>query len=204
MARYTGPKAKIVRRFGVNIFGSAKFDKILKNKPYGPGQHGQSRKKHSEYAVQLMEKQKVKLMYGVLEKQFRRYYKKATQTKGITGAILMTMLESRLDNTVHRLGFANTRDFSRQLVRHRHIHVNGRIVDIPSYECKPGDIISIKEKSRKIPGIHESLKNVSDKHIVPWLDLDKANLEGTFKDYPNRPDIPIEVNETLIVELYSK
>lgn len=205
MARYTGPKGKIVRRFGVNIFENAKFDKLLKNKPYGPGQHGQNRRrKDSEYAIQLMEKQKVKLMYGVMEKQFRRLYKNAATSKGITGEILLRALESRLDNTVYRLGFANTRDFGRQLVRHRHILVNGRTVDIPSYECRPGDIISIKEKSRKIPGIHESLKNVSDKHMVPWLDLDKANLEGTFKEYPNRPDIPVDVNETLIVELYSK
>jgi small subunit ribosomal protein S4 len=204
MARFTGPKGKIVRRFGANIFGNSKFDKLLKKKPYGPGEHGQARKKQSEYAVQLMEKQKVKLMYGVLERQFRRYYKKASKAKGITGHNLMIVLESRLDNTVYRLGFANTRDFARQLVRHRHILVNGKIVDIPSYGCKPGDVISVKEKSKKIVGIHESLRNTSDKHMVPWLELDKANLSGVFKEYPHREDIPAEVNETLIVELYSK
>ena len=206
MARFTGPKGKIVRRFGMNIFGNAKLDNLLKKKAHGPGQHGQSRgrKKTSEYAIQLMEKQKVKLMYGVLEKQFRRYYKNASQAKGITGHNLMTMLEGRLDNTVYRLGFGNTRDFARQLCRHRHILVNDRIVDIPSYQCKPGDTISVKEKSRKIPGIHDSLKNTSDQHMVPWLELDKANLAGTFKDRPNRADIPVEINETLIVELYSK
>jgi small subunit ribosomal protein S4 len=204
MARYSGPKGKIVRRFGVNIFGSAKYDKILKKKAYGPGQHGQARKKKSEYAVQLMEKQKVKLMYGVLEKQFRRYYKNAVSTKGMTGENLMIFLESRLDNTVHRMGFANTRDFGRQLVRHRHILVNGRIVDIPSYRCNPGDVISIKDSSKKIPGIHDSLRSVSDKHMVTWLELDKATLQGTFKEYPTRQDIPVEVNERLIVELYSK
>jgi small subunit ribosomal protein S4 len=204
MARYVRPKGKIVRRFGMNIFENSKYDKILKERGYGPGQHGQARKKPSEYAIQLNEKQKVKLMYGVLERQFRRIYKSAAQAKGITGENLMRQLESRLDNTVFRLGFANTRAFARQLTRHRHILVNGKIVDIPSYNCKPGDEITIRPRSRKIPGIHEALKNVSDKHMVPWLELDKANLQGTFKDYPNRTDIPVEVNETLIVELYSK
>ncbi len=204
MEKYTGPKGKIVRKFGENIFGNPKYDKLLNKKPYPPGQHGLSRRKLSDYAMQLREKQKLKYMYGLLEKQFRLYFKKAERMKGITGENLLQLLESRLDNTVYRLGFAVTRMQSRQMVLHRHITVNDQIVNIPSYILKTGDVIQVREKSRRHAMFHDALKKVRAEKIYPWLNLDKAQLSGTFLEKPQRADIPVNVQENMIVELYSK
>ncbi|MCK4754219.1 MAG: 30S ribosomal protein S4, partial [Calditrichia bacterium] len=174
-------------------------------RPYAPGQHGQARKMGlSEYGIQLREKQKVRKIYGILEKQFRNYFAKADQLKGVTGENLLRLLESRLDNTIYRLGFAQSRKQARQLVRHRHFTVNGRLVDIPSYLLRPGDIISVKDKSKKLSVLHDSMRKIRDEEMYPWLKLEKAQIEGTFVDWPNRNDIPIQVQENLIVELYSK
>lgn len=204
MARYKGPRGKIVRKFGENIFGNPKFDRLLAKKPYPPGQHGMKRKKVSDYALQLREKQKVKYMYGLLEKQFRRFFSKAERMKGVTGENLLQLLESRLDNTVYRLGFATTRAQARQMVLHRHIMVNGHVVNIPSFILKPGDVIQVKEKSRRLAMFHEALKRVDADRMLPWLELDKANMTGKFLDRPKREDIPVNVQESMIVELYSK
>ncbi|NOX90486.1 MAG: 30S ribosomal protein S4 [Calditrichaeota bacterium] len=204
MARYNGPKGKIVRKFGENIFGNPKFDRLLAKKPYPPGQHGMKRRKLSDYALQLKEKQKLKYMYGLLEKQFRRFFLKAERMKGVTGENLLQLLESRLDNTVYRLGFALTRDQARQIVLHRHIMVNGKVVNIPSYILKPGDIIQVRDKSRRLSMFHESLKRVDADRMLPWLELDKAGMTGKFLDRPKREDIPVNVQESMIVELYSK
>ncbi len=204
MARYKGPRGKIVRKFGENIFGNPKYDRLLAKKPYPPGQHGMKRKKVSDYALQLREKQKVKYMYGLLEKQFRRFFSKAERMKGVTGENLLQLLESRLDNTVYRLGFATTRAQARQMVLHRHIMVNGRIVNIPSFILKPGDVIQVREKSRRLSMFHEALKRVDADRMLPWLELDKANMTGKFLDRPKREDIPVNVQESMIVELYSK
>lgn len=209
MARYTGPSCKICRREGEKLFlkgircstNKCSFEK----RGFAPGQHGKSRKfKSSEFGIQLREKQKVKMIYGVLEAQFRNYFKKAEREKGITGENLLKMLESRLDNSVYRLGFAASRREARQLIRHRHFSVNGRIVDIPSYLLKKDDTIKVRDKSKKLDMIHSSMKRMREGKLLPWLSLDKANMEGVFLDYPKRPDIPINVNESLIVELYSK
>ncbi|APF17678.1 30S ribosomal protein S4 [Caldithrix abyssi] len=204
MARYKGPRGKIVRKFGENIFGNPKFDRLLAKKPYPPGQHGMKRKKVSDYALQLREKQKVKYMYGLLEKQFRRFFHKAERMKGVTGENLLQLLESRLDNTVYRLGFATTRAQARQMVLHRHIMVNGQVVNIPSFILKPGDVIQVREKSRRLAMFHEALKRVDADRMLPWLELDKANMTGKFIDRPKREDIPVNVQESMIVELYSK
>jgi small subunit ribosomal protein S4 len=204
MARYTGPKGKLVRKFGENIFGNPKYDKILNNKPYPPGQHGMGRKKVSDYGIQLKEKQKLKIMYGLLEKQFRKYFKKAERMKGVTGENLLLLLESRLDNTIFRLGLAVSRSQARQLVLHRHITVNGRVVNIPSYLLTKGDTIQVREKSRRLSVFHESLKKVRAENMYPWLNLDKAKLTGEFLYPPQREEIPVNVQENMIVELYSK
>jgi len=204
MARYTGPRGKIVRKFGENIFGNTKYDKLLNQKPYPPGQHGLSRKKFSDYALQLREKQKVKYMYGMLEKQFRVFFKKAEQMRGVTGENLLQLLESRLDNTVFRLGFSVSRMQARQMVLHRHITVNGKIVNIPSFILRKDDIIQVREKSRRLGMFHDALRKVRTENVYPWLDLDKAQLKGTFLDKPQRADIPVNVQENMIVELYSK
>ncbi len=204
MARYKGPRGKIVRKFGENIFANPKFDRLLAKKPYPPGQHGMKRKKVSDYALQLREKQKVKYMYGLLEKQFRRFFSKAERMKGVTGENLLQLLESRLDNTVFRLGFATTRAQARQMVLHRHIMVNGKVVNIPSYILKPGDVIQVREKSRRLAMFHEALKRVDADRMLPWLELDKASMTGKFLDRPKREDIPVNVQESMIVELYSK
>lgn len=203
MGRNTGPKAKLVRKFGENIFGNPKFDKILKDKPHGPGEHGMKRKKVSEYGIQLKEKQKLKITYGLYERQFRNYFEKANKQKGRTGENLIKLLERRLDNVVYRLGFAASRMQARQLVSHRHILVNGSLVDIPSYLLSPGDVIQIKEKSRKMDLIHNALKRVRE-NTYGWLTIDKASLSGTFVQIPDREDVPVNSNEQLIVELYSK
>ncbi len=209
MARYTGPVCKLCRREGQKLFlkgarcVSAKC--AFEKRSYPPGQHGLSkRSKLSEYGIQLREKQKVKRIYGVLEKQFKNYYEKAARQKGVTGENLLKILESRLDNVVYRLGFAPSRKAARQLVLHKHFMVNGRVVNIPSFLLRPGDVVSVREKSKKLGLIHESLRRIKDENLVPWLRLDKARLQGEFMDVPNRQDIPIEVQESLIVELYSK
>lgn len=203
MARHTGPKAKLVRKFGENIFGNQKFDKILSNKPYGPGQHGAGRKRVSDYGVQLKEKQKLKIMYGLFEKQFRNVFKKADKMRGITGENLLQLLERRLDNTVYRLGFANSRAQARQLVLHRHLTVNGGTVNIPSYVLKPGDVIAVRQKSKKMDVFHNALR-IRKTNPYEWVEVEKANLSGTFVKIPERSEIPVNVNEQLIVELYSK
>lgn len=202
MARYLGSKTKIARRFREPIFGP---DKSLDKRPYGPGQHGQSRKrtKQSEYSIQLNEKQKVKYTYGVLEKQFARTFHLAAVAKGITGENLIKFLEARLDNTVFRMGIAPTRNGARQLVSHRHILVNGKIVNIPSYQLKPGDIISVREKSKSLETIVDSIQGKNIKRFN-WLEWDMNLLSGKFLNYPDRDQIPENIKEQLIVELYSK
>lgn len=203
MARNTGPKAKLVRKFGENIFGNPKFDKILSNKPYGPGQHGAGRKRVSDYGLQLKEKQKLKIMYGLFEKQFRNLFKKADQMRGITGENLLQLLERRLDNTIYRLGFATSRQQARQIVSHRHITVNGKSVNIPSFLLKPGDIVAVRDQSKKMDVFHNALR-IRKSNPYEWVEVEKANLSGTFLKIPERSEIPVNVNEQLIVELYSK
>ncbi len=201
MARYTGPKTKIARKFREPIFGP---DKSFEKKNYPPGQHGNSkrRKKVSEYGVQLAEKQKAKYTYGILERQFRNIFDKATRKKGITGTVLLQLIEARLDNVVFRLGIAPSRSAARQLVGHKHITVNGNIVNIPSYEVKAGDIISVREKSKSLVAITDSLARKSNK--FSWFEWDDATLSGKFLNYPEREEIPENIKEQLIVELYSK
>lgn len=201
MARYTGPKTKIARKFGEPIFGP---DKVLSKKNYPPGQHGNSRRrKTSEYGIQLREKQKAKFTYGLLERQFRRTYEKALRTKGITGVILMQLLESRLDNIVYRLGFAPTRAGARQLVSHRHITVDGEVVNIPSYQVRPGQVIAVREKDKSMEVILNSLSGFNHSKY-PWIEYDELNMSGVFLHIPEREDIPENIKEQLIVELYSK
>jgi len=205
MAKIKTPKGKLVRKFGENIFGNPKFDKLLNRKPYAAGQHGQSRRRRlSNYGVQLKEKQKIKTMYGILERQFRNYFEKADKMVGETGTNLMQMLESRLDNVVYRLGFASTRPAARQLVNHAHVIVNNRKVNIPSYMVKPGDVIQIRDRSKKMDLIVESMKRIKGDLDLPWLDLDKARMTGTVIAIPERDDMQVLVNEQLVVELYSK
>ena len=201
MARYTGPKTKISRKFGEPLFGE---DRSLEKKNYPPGQHGNTKRraKKSEYAIQLMEKQKTKYTYGILEKQFRNMYDKANRGKGITGELLLQLCESRLDNVVYRMGISNTRDGARQLVSHKHILVNGSIVNIPSYNLRPGDKISIREKSKSLKSIESSLReNLSE---YEWIKFNRERLEGEFVSLPEREQIPENIKEQLIVELYSK
>lgn len=201
MARYTGPRAKISRRFGEPIFGPSK---ALAKKAYPPGHHGRGRRrKQSEYAVQLLEKQKAKYTYGVLEKQFANIFHKASRKGGITGTVLLQMLESRLDNTVFRMGIAPSRRAARQLVSHKHITVNGQIVNIPSYSLKPGDKVGVREKSKSLEAVTDSLAaRVGKKYS--WVEWDATSLEGIFVNVPAREDIPENIQEQLIVELYSK
>ena len=201
MARYTGPKTKIARKFGEPIYGS---DKYYEKRNFPPGQHGaaKKRKKVSEYGLQLNEKQKAKYTYGILERQFRNIFDKASKKKGITGVILLQLIESRLDNVVYRLGIAPTRDAARQLVSHRHITFNGRVLNIPSAMLKPGDIVAVREKSKSLEVITNAVEGHSN--TFSWLEWDSATLTGKFMNYPNREDIPETINEQLIVELYSK
>ncbi|MDD2436363.1 MAG: 30S ribosomal protein S4 [Massilibacteroides sp.] len=201
MARYTGPKTRIARKFGEAIFGP---DKVLSKKNYPPGQHGNTRKrKTSEYGIQLREKQKAKYTYGVLEKQFRNLFEKASRSKGITGEVLLQLLESRLDNTVYRLGIAPTRAAARQLVSHRHITVDGKIVNIPSYAVKAGQIVGVREKSKSFEVISDSLSGFNHSKY-PWIEWDAASMAGKVLHIPERSDIPENIKEQLIVELYSK
>jgi small subunit ribosomal protein S4 len=201
MAKYIGPKTKIARKFGEPIFGP---DKILSKKNYPPGQHGNNRrKKTSEYGIQLREKQKAKFTYGVLEKQFRNLYEKAQSKPGVTGVILLQFLECRLDNMVYRLGFAPTRAGARQLVSHRHITVNGKVVNIPSYHVLPGQVVAVREKDKSMEVIAASLNGFNHTKY-PWIEFNAQNLSGTLLHVPEREDIPENIKEQLIVELYSK
>ncbi len=205
MAKYKGARGKLVRKFGENIFGNAKFDRLLNRKSYAPGQHGQSRRRRlSNYGLQLREKQKIKYMYGLLEKQFLNNFKKAEMMKGETGTNMMQLLERRLDNVVYRLGFAPTRPAARQLVNHYHFLINGKPVNIPSYLLKPGDLVQVKEKSKKLDLILESLKRIKGDIDLPWLELDKAKMKGSFIAVPERDQMNLTIDERLVVELYSK
>ena len=202
MARYTGPSTKIARKFGEAIFGE---DKAFEKRNYPPGQHGMSKRrgKKSEYAVQLMEKQKAKYTYGILEKQFRNLFKKASAASGVTGEILLQLCEARLDNVVYRMGIAPTRRGARQIVSHRHITVNGEIVNIPSYRLKEGDVVAVREKSKSLQTIENSLISASNT-VYEWLTWNSDKKEGTFVKVPARIQIPENIKEQLIVELYSK
>jgi small subunit ribosomal protein S4 len=204
MARYTGPTTKKARAFGDPIFG---FDKSFERRKYPPGQHGQTRKKKqaSNYSLQLTEKQKAKYTYGVLERQFRKTFASATRRHGVTGEVLLQLLEARLDNTVYRLGIAPTRRGARQLVGHRHVTVNGQVVNIPSYSLKPGDVVSVRGKSRglEIVTMHVGAKT-SNVRQFGWLEWNPDKMQGIFLAYPQRDQIPERINEQLIVELYSK
>ncbi len=208
MSRYIGSVCKLCRRERQKLF--LKGQKCLtdacpiEKRNYPPGQHGLNRRvKISEYGIQLREKQKIKRMYGLLETQFKNYFFEANRRKGITGDNLIKILESRLDNVLYRIGFAPSRKAARQLIRHRHIIVNNRLVDIPSYLLSPGDVIKIKEKSKKLDIIHDSLKRMKDNQY-PWLSTDKAALSGIFLQVPERAEVPLDVNEQLVIELYSK
>ncbi len=201
MARYTGPKSKIARKFGEAIFGD---DKAFEKKNYPPGHHGNNRRrgKKSEYAIQLMEKQKAKYTYGILERQFRNLFAKANRSKGVTGEVLLQLCESRLDNVVYRMGLAASRRGARQLVSHRHITVNGEVVNIPSYALKSGDVVGVREKSKSLQTIENALEASS--HVYEWITWNSEKKEGTFVSVPEREQIPENIKEQLIVELYSK
>ena len=201
MARYTGPKSRIARKFGEGIFGA---DKVLSKKNYPPGQHGNSRKrKTSEYGVQLREKQKAKYTYGVLEKQFRNLFEKAATAKGITGEVLLQLLEGRLDNVVFRLGIAPTRAAARQLVSHRHITVDGKVVNIASYHVRPGQVVAVREKNKSMEVILDALSGFNHSKY-PWIEYSDSSMSGVYLHIPEREDIPENIKEQLIVELYSK
>jgi small subunit ribosomal protein S4 len=203
MAKYNGPRARVCRRLDFPVFESPKFASIRKN--YIPGQHGQSRRsKLSNYGIQLREKQRIKYLYGILEKQFRNCFKKAQNRMGPTGHNLLVILESRLDNTIYRLGLAPTRRSARQLVSHKHFIVNDRVTNIPSFQLKAGDVVQVRDKSKKLELFQESMRRVQGDNPAPWLTLDKAKLRGSFDNYPERDQIPEPVNEQLVVELYSK
>ena len=211
MARYRDPVCKLCRREGLKLY--LKGDRCQSpkcplegRKIQPPGEHGLDRRrpKKTEYGLQLREKQKIRRFYGILEKQFRLYYKKASQMKGVTGENLLVMLESRMDNVVYRIGFAPSRAAARQMVRHRHFLVNGKTVDIPSAQAKPGDVIRVRDRSLKIELIHESMKKVREGSLPEFLDLDKAKMEGIYKSIPTRDQVQVDANEQLVVELYSK
>jgi len=201
MARYIGPKSKIARRFKEPIFGS---DKALEKKNYPPGQHGLTKKraKQSEYAVQLMEKQKVKYTYGLLERQFAKIFNRASRLHGITGELLLQLIESRLDNVVYRMGIAPSRSAARQLVGHNHITVNGGVVNISSFTLKPGDVVAVREKSKVLEVIANNVSTSTSQYA--WIEFDKAKMEGKYTSFPQRTQIPENIKEQLIVELYSK
>lgn len=207
MARYTGPKVRISRRLGVNVFENTKGSKALERRPFPPGTHGRTRRRGagSEYLLQLQEKQKAKYTYGVLERQFRKTFVNATRKHGVTGEVLLQLLEARLDNTVFRMGISPTRKGARQLVSHRHITVNGKVVNIPSYSLKPGDVVAIRGKSRNLDCITISVGGkTSDVRKYPWIEWNPDKASGIFLTYPQRDTIPEKINEQLIVELYSK
>lgn len=208
MARYTGPVCKLCRREGMKVFlkgercytDKCSFDR----RPYPPGQHGQRRIKFTEYGIRLREKQKVRRMYGLVEKQFRRYFGEADRIKGVTGENLLQLLERRMDSVVYRLGFARTRSEARQLVRHRHISVNGKTVNIPSFLVKPGDVIAVRDRSKEKAIFADALQHVERRATPAWLDLDKEKFAGTVKSMPNREEITLPIQEQLIVEFYSR
>jgi len=207
MARYIGPKCKLSRRQGTDLFLKSRArpleSKCQLEKP--PGQHGDNRQRRlSDYGVQLREKQKLRHMYGVLERQFRNYYKEAARRRGATGELLLQLLESRLDNVVYRMGFGSTRSEARQLVSHKAILVNGRVVNIPSYQVSQNDLISVRERARSQVRIQDSLAVAEQIGFPEWLEVDAKKMEGTFKTVPERADLPAEINESLVVELYSK
>ena len=205
MAKSSVPKGKLVRKFGENIFGNPKYDSLLNKKPYTPGQHGPTRRRRlSNYGVQLREKQKIKAMYGVLERQFRNYFHKAEKMTGETGTNLLQLLECRLDNVVYRLGLASTRSQARQMVSHAHFLLNNRRCNYPSATVKPGDVIQVRERSKKMEIIMEAMKRIKGDTGLPWLELDKAKMTGTFLAVPERDEMALTVNEQLVVELYSK
>jgi small subunit ribosomal protein S4 len=201
MARYIGPKTKISRKFGESLYG---VDKYFEKKNYPPGQHGlnKRRKKTSEYGIQLAEKQKAKYTYGILEKQFRNTFETATHKKGVTGEVLLQLIEARLDNVVYRMGIAPTRSAARQFVSHRHILVNGNLVNVPSFGVRPGDVISVREKSKSLEMVTNSL--ASRGNAFSWIEWDADKMAGKFMNYPERAEIPENINVQLIVELYSK
>ncbi|CAM4378491.1 30S ribosomal protein S4 [Flavobacterium terrigena] len=201
MARYTGPKTRIARKFGEAIFGE---DKAFERRNYPPGQHGLAKRrgKKSEYAVQLMEKQKAKYTYGILERQFRNLFEKASAASGVTGEILLQLCEARLDNVVYRMGIAPTRRGARQIVSHRHVTVNGELVNVPSYHLKPGDVVAVREKSKSLEAIERSLANNSS--VYEWITFNNDTKQGTFVTVPQRLQIPENIKEQLIVELYNK
>lgn len=205
MARYTGPKVRVSRRLGTNIFENEKGRKALERRPFPPGQHGRTRRRNagSEYLAQLQEKQKAKYIYGVLERQFAHTFDKATRKKGVTGEVLLQLLEARLDNTVYRLGIAPTRRAARQLVVHKHILVNGDVVNIPSYSLRPGETVAVREKSKSLETISISL-SIGGSKKYNWLEWDNVEMAGKLINLPPRADIPENINEQLIVELYSK
>ncbi len=202
MARYIGPKSKISRKFGEPLFGP---DKHLERKNFPPGQHGinKKRKKSSEYGLQLQEKQKAKYTYGILERQFRNTFEKASRSKGVTGEVLLQMLEARLDNVVYRFGVSPSRAGARQLVSHKHITVNGKVINIPSYQLKPGDIVGVREKSKSLESIVNSLSSRRYSKLS-WLEWDDTQMAGKFMNMPDRADIPENIKEQFIIELYSK
>lgn len=209
MAKYTGAKCRLCRRQGTKLF--LKGEKCytpkcpMEKRPYAPGQHGQRRQRLSDYALQLREKQKLRWMYGVLERQFRRYYQEAARRRGSTGEILLQLLECRLDNVVYRMGFASSRAEARQMVRHNHILVNGKKVNIPSYQVKPNDVIAVAEKARQHARVQAALAFAQQQDLIaPWVEVDPGKMEGVFKAVPERSDLPSEINEHLVVELYSK
>jgi small subunit ribosomal protein S4 len=208
LARYIDSVCRQCRREGLKLFLKGErcyTDKCaIERRNYPPGEHGQARAKFSEYALQLREKQKVKRMYGVFERQFRRYFAMAERSKGITGEILLQLLERRLDNMVYRMGFATSRAEGRQLVRHGHFRVNGRKVDIPSYLLKPGDAVNLRDRSRNVTRIHEALAQAEHRGVPEWLEVDREGFSGRVKTLPNRADLTMPINEKLIVELYSK
>ena len=205
MAKSQTPKGKLVRKFGENIFGNPKYDRLLNRKPYAPGQHGQGRRsKLSNYGTQLREKQKIKFMYGLLENQFRLTFEKAEKMKGETGTNMLQLLECRLDNVVYRLGFAPSRPAGRQLVSHKHFLINNKVVNIPSYTVKPGDVIEVRDKSKKMDLVLESMRRIKGDMDLSWLELDKEKMRGTFVTVPDRDEMHLTVNEQLVVELYSK
>ena len=208
MAKYTGPKCRLCRREGTKLFlkGEKCFSSkcSIENRPVPPGQHGQRRARLSDYALQLREKQKLRRIYGILERQFRNYYKSAAQKKGSTGENLLQLLECRLDNVVYRMGFAASRAEARQLVRHKGVMVNGQRVNIPSYQVKANDVVSIHEGGRNQARIQAALEMAQQRGIADWLDVDSKKLEGVFKSVPERSELPSDINEHLVVELYSK
>ncbi len=209
MAKYTGPKCRLCRREGIRLY--LKGDRCytekcaIERRGYVPGEHGKDRRqKETPYGMQLREKQKARRVYGILEAQFRGYFRKAERKKGVTGEILLQLLETRLDNIVYRLGIATSRPSARQVVRHGHIEVNGRSVDIPSYQVRVGDVVRVRDKSRKIDAIKVAIENRRRTEMQPWLDFDDKKLEGRLNQIPSRENIPVPIQEQLIVELYSK